>query len=58
MEDKLKILDEIMEIAITLDIDIYFHDEEAYDQLCVTDSTSRIRDAVFKLKQLIRKDHE
>ena len=57
MEDKLKLLDEIIEIAIKLDIDIYFHDEEAYDQLCVTDSTSRISDAIFKLKQLIKIDY-
>jgi len=58
MEDKLELLDHIMEIAINLDIDIYHEDEEFYDKLCVTDSISRISDTVFKIKQLIKKDHE
>jgi hypothetical protein len=57
MEDKLELIDEIMSMVIELDIDIYFNDEETYDKLCVTDTTSRISNAAFKLKQLIKKDH-
>lgn len=56
MEDKIELLDHIMEIAINLDIDIYHEDEEFYDKLCITDSISRISDTVFKIKQLIKKD--
>jgi hypothetical protein len=57
MEDKLELIDEVMNIVIELDIDIYFNDEETYNKLCVTNSTSKVSDALFKLKQLIKKDH-
>lgn len=58
MNNKLELLDEIMEIAINLDIDIWHEDEDIYNKLCITNSISRISDTVFKIKQLIKKENE
>jgi hypothetical protein len=58
MEEKLKIIDEISTLVIGLDLDIYLHYEDAYERVCVSDVSARVSEKLFKLKQLIIKDHE
>jgi hypothetical protein len=58
MEEKLKLIDEISTLVIGLDLDIYLQYEDAYENVCVSDVSARISEKLFKLKVLIRKDHE
>jgi hypothetical protein len=58
MEEKLKLIDEISTLVIGLDLDIYLQYEDAYENVCVSDVSARISEKLFKLKVLIRQDHE
>jgi hypothetical protein len=57
MEEKLKIIDDISTLVIGLDIDIYLQNEDAYERICVSDATARIKEKLSNLKELIIKDN-
>jgi len=58
MEEKLKLIDEMSTLVISLDIDIYLQNEDAYERICVSDATARIKEKLSNLKELIIKDHK
>ena len=55
MEEQAKLLNQIMDIATEIEVDIHYEDFELYNKLCISHRISQISDIIFNLKQSINK---